>query len=298
MDVLFSRRVSAVALLALAACSGPADDPEGLDPSGPAAAELRASRHGLVVLEHDQGEAGVALRGQFIDSRGLGPSDALGLLALPEVEWSSGHLEPGECRVHASEVELLDDTGRRSLSLLSAGALRVRAEGVPGEGLKLSPAALPRVLFAVRGVVYDAYAPEVLPYGPGARYTVRADGDEIGRFEAYIDAPETPKLVGAERVEQGIRVHFEASADVRLMLARQDSGETRAVVCRPTQSDQGFFPAELVEAVGRGALEVAVVRTHRRSVQVEGLDRLDLLFVSRDRADVPGGAVEATPVLE
>jgi hypothetical protein len=298
MHVTLARRVGAAALFALVACSGPSEDSEGLDPSGPAAYELRAARHGLVVLEHDQGEAGVALRGQFIDSRGLGPSDALSLLALPEVEWPAGHLEPGECRVHASEVELLDDTGRRSLSLLSAGALRVRAEGGPGDGLKLSPAALPRVLFALRGVVYDAYAPEALPYGAGTRYTVRAEGDEIGRFEAYIDAPETPRLLSAERVERGVRVRFEADAGVRIMLARQDAGETRAVVCRPTQSDQGFFPAELVDAVGRGALEVSVVRTQRRSVQVDGLDRLDLLFVSRDRADVPGGALEPTPVSE
>jgi len=287
-------RACAVALLAAAACSGPpdaTDAPEAAAADAPAATAL--SRAGLVVLEHDRGEPGVGVRGQLFEAHGLAASEALALLALPEVEWLTMPVDRGACVLSVPHAAPLDDAGERRLTLLGAGPLQLEYGGA---ALRVEPAALPRVLFALRGVVYDASADEALPFAARALYRVRADGDEVARFEGHVVAPEVPELVGHALEPAGLRVRFSAPEGARVILARERPDGAAAVVCAPSASDALLVPRPLVEALGGGALELAVARVERAWAPTEGpgaLEGVQLLFVSRDHAEVVGVSGEA-----
>jgi len=287
-------RACAVALLVAAACSGPPEATDAPEPStADAPAALATTRAGLVVLEHDRGEPGVGVRGQLFEARGLAEAEALALLALPEVEWLTMPLERGVCVVSAPHATPLDDAGERRLSLLGAGSLRLEQGG---SALRVEPAALPRVLFALRGVVYDASAEETLPFTARAAYRVRADGDEVTRFDGAVVAPEAPALVGHALEPAGLRVRFNAPEGARVLLARERPDGAAAVVCAPSARDTVIVPRPLVEALGGGALELSVARVERAWAPTEGpgvLEGVQLLFVSRDHAEIVGVSGEA-----
>ena len=286
-------RACAVALLAASACLGP---PESVD--APEAATLdtapaAVARAGLVVLEHERGEAGVGVRGQLFEAHGLDVTEALALLALPEVDWLTMPVPRGGCALSAPHAAPLDDAGTRRLSLWGAGALQVEQGDAT---LRVEPAALPRVLFALRGVVYDAAADESLPYAPRSTYVVRADGDEVARFEGQVSAPDAPRLLEQALEPAGLRVRFHGLEDTRVVVARERPDGAAAVVCVPGATDRVWVPRALLDALGGGALEVSVARVERAWAPTEApsaLEAVQLIFVSRDRAEVLGVGSEA-----
>lgn len=271
------------------ACSTPADEPAS---PRPAASE---GRYGLLVMTHDRGEPGVAVSGQFAVWAGQRRAAVLHALALPEMAWLvAGTPAVGRCRAVTAPRTAVSDGTDAHIDLLGAGEMTI----APPEGeraLRLSPREFPRVLFSLGGVVYDADAPEDLPYRAGGTYRVTAPGDEVGALHGQIAAPEEVELTRHEATADGLEVAWTGEGEAVLTLSRETAGETRGLQCRAAAGGRMRVPAELVSDFGPGEAQLTVGRIARRRVPVAGLSAVDLFFVSRDQAVV---RLPAGPALE
>ena len=137
--------------LALSACSGDLDDPMAAQPSAPVE-PIEAEQYGLIVLSHTVGEDAVSVSGQLLDYAGVARADALAALATPDDAWLVAPAPTAQtCRRMRDAAEPIGDDAR--IDLLDAGPLHIIAPDAPA--LIVSPHALPPVVTAIAGVVYD-----------------------------------------------------------------------------------------------------------------------------------------------
>lgn len=280
---MFSR-VSLVAVTLFAACSSPADEPASPRPA------LGEGRYGLFVMTHDYGEPGVAVSGQFAVWEGRQRDDVLHALALPDMAWLvSGVPGLGQCRAVAAPRTPVVDGTEAHIELLGVGELTVEApvEAPAVDGiLRLQPRDFPRVLFSLGGVVYDADAPQALPYVAQGTYRVSAPGDELGPVIAEIAAPGEVRLEHSRFDAAGLEVRWSGHGVAVLTLSRESGGETRGVQCHAPGGASFVVPAGLLADFGGGDAQLSVGEITRRRVRVAGLSAMDLFFVSRDQAVV------------
>lgn len=279
---MFARALPVAATLC-AACSAPIGDPVAPRP------DREEGRYGLLLMTHDEGEPGVSVSGQFAAWEGSERALVLHALALPEMAWLvAGAPRPGECRpVHAPRTPW-SDAGLAHVELMSAGELSVLPpEPMDAEALRLQPREFPRVFFSLGGVVYDADAPEDLPFVAEGTYRVRAPGDELGAFDAAIRAPGPVELWGSEPGAAGLTVHWAGDGPAVLTLSREAAGETVGLQCAASTSAAGgafTFPSALLAELGPGEAQLTVSAIRRQPATAPGLDGLDLFFVTRDSA--------------
>ncbi|MCA9540289.1 MAG: hypothetical protein KC620_15430 [Myxococcales bacterium] len=265
--------------LAFAACSPEGSEPDAATPAGDEG--TASARSGLVILTHDRGETGVAVSGQMIAWRAPSRSVALHALTLPEQAWLVDAPPRSGCRLVTAPHET---PAGSSFDLLSVGELNITAP-VPGlPALHLAPRDLPPVSFALSGVVYDADAPEALPYQPGGLYHLDAAGDELGGLSGAVHAPEPVRLEDMALDEQGLRVQW-SGGEAFVVLSRDAGPWTVGVICRGAEGEVSV-PDAALDHLGQGEAQVLVARVARTSLRVDGLNEAELVFVSRDSAEV------------
>ncbi len=203
-------RVSLATVALFAACSSPVDEPASPRPA------RGEGRYGLLVMTHEHGEPGVAVSGQFAVWEDQTEAAVLHALALPDMAWlAAGVPAEGECRaVLAPRAPVVDGTEGR-IELLGAGDLTVEPPEpvAAGYALRLQPREFPRVLFSLGGVVYDADAPEALPFVAHGRYRVGAPGDEIGPIQGRHRRPRRRRPRGRTARRAGPRLALERPTD-------------------------------------------------------------------------------------
>jgi hypothetical protein len=276
-------RLSTVAFgaaLAGSACSGPGA--EGPDAAAPAPAE---GRYGLVVLSHDYDDFGVQVSGQFVHYRGPARAEVLHALALPENAWLvGGRPAPGECRAVGSRPAALDEAG--SIDLMGAGNLRITPPEPLDTPMVLAPREFPYVHFAMSGVVYDADAPQQLPYLARGHYRVEAPGDAIGGFRGEVTAPTAVRLKGADFEAGGLSVRWDGAGPAVVTLSRDVGSRTVGVQCASAGEEGLQVPWDMLRALGAGAAQLSVARVSTAPLRAPGLDDGDVVFVARDTAEV------------
>lgn len=273
----------------LAGCSGPT----GGEPGDAAvlAPEGVEGGYGLVVLSHEVDDPGVQVSGQFVHYRGPTRAQVLHALALPEQAWLVGEAPPpGECRPVSVRPADLDDGG--SIDLLGAGELRVTPPGDAAAPLVLAPREFPHVHFAISGVVYDAHAPEALPFEAGGVYRVEAGGETVGGFEQSVRAPAALRIRIVEVDEAGLHVEWEQAGAAVVTLSRDVGSRTVGVQCAADRDDAADVPWEALRALAPGDVQLTVARVTAVPLRAPELDEGDLVFVSRDTTEVrlPAGA--------
>ncbi len=272
--------VSLPLCLSLLACSE-ADAPEA--PGAPS-----EGRYGLVVLSHAYGERGVSVSGQFMAYEGFTREAALHALLPVEDAWRlRGMPEPGGCLSLATSAP--DTAG--AIDLLGAGPLRVRPPGpLDHTAIELAPRPFPTVLFALSGVVYDAGAPQQLPFLAGGTYRVHAAGGEVGEVFAEVSAPEGVRITSHRGGAQtGLEVRWSGASTAFVTLSRDAGTRTLGVVCGG-ESGRAFVPPSALARLGADTLQLEVARAERSSTAIAGLDDADVVFVSRDTVDLRLGS--------
>lgn len=262
-----------VAFACLSACGEGVADGERIDET-----PGESGRYGLVVLTTQLGEPGVAVSGQLLDYQGITRRDALLALAAPELAWLDGlDLPPGGC--HLLDADAPDPGPGARVDLLDAGPLAVRAPDPLDDRLVVPPRALPPLVMALAGVVYDGDAR--LPYLAGGTYALHAEGGEVGPLTAEIEAPAPVWLEGHTLDEGGLDVHIGGGPDALVLLAR---GGLRPVgaACRPREgADRLRMPPEALHHLGAGPAELALVRLTRGPIAGDGLPGA-VVFITRD----------------
>lgn len=269
-------RLSAISALCLA-CSGPG----ATDDTGDAEASA-SGRYGLVVLSHTYGEPGVAVSGQFMAYEGFTRDAALHAMAPAEDVWLLDDAPlAGECRALS-----VTGTSDGAIDLLGAGTLTVRPPEPLTATVELPARALPALVFSVSGMVYDADAPEDLPFLAGGTYRVTAPGAELGELFAEVDAPDGVRLtrLGGD-AEHGLTVAWSGDPRALVTVSRDVGASTVGVLCAGDDGRAQIPPAELA-ILGTGAVQVAVAKAQRASTTIVGLDEADVLFVSRDTVEL------------
>lgn len=275
-------RVSLAAAVLAAACSSPVDEPANPRPA------RGEGRYGLLVMTHEHGEPGVAVSGQFALWEDQTEAAVLHALALPDMAWLvAGVPAEGECRAVLAPRAPVADGTEGHIELLGAGELTVEPpEPVAAGVLRLQPREFPRVLFSLGGVVYDADAPEALPFVAHGRYRVGAPGDEIGPIQGELAAPGDVRLEGERLDAQGLALRWSGHGPAVITLSRESGGETRGIQCQAPAGGLFVVPAVLLAEFGPGEAQLSVGEITRRRVAVSGLSAMDLFFVSRDQAVV------------
>lgn len=267
-----------------AACSAPAtDDADAL------ATDPETGRYGLVVLTHEFAEPGVEVSGQLLDYSAPSLTDALHALAVPVEAWLTQARGPADCRVVAAPFEQ-----RGHVDLLSAGTLRVSAPDPLDQAMTIEPTAFPSLRFSLSGVVYDAAAPEALPYLARGQYRVSAPGAEVGPIQAQVPSADPVWIKDVAQGADGLVVRWGGSGLAHLVLARDTPTRTIGVVCS-SEDGEVLVDADLLRSVGPGGAQLVVARSTRTPTRIEGLDAAEILFVTRDTVHIdlgPAGSAE------
>lgn len=277
-------RVRTVAHLGLAlAFLGCSPDDASHDPASPSGAPTEGG-YALLVLTHQYAEAGIEVSGQVMTYRGRTRTGALHALALPEQAWLTGpRPDEGTCALVSAGTQVPD--GATSIDLLNVGELAIQPPEPLNTPLRLAPRDFPRITFTVSGVVYDAVAPQKLPYLAPGLYQVDAPGDELGPLHGEVEAA-TPTWIGGHGFEEGgLRVQIGGAGPATVMLSRDVGSITVGLTCQ-SADDELLVPEESLRQLGAGPAQLVVARVSTGSLQLDGLDDADLLFVSRDAADV------------
>lgn len=242
-------------------------------------------RYGLVVLTHQFSEPGVEVSGQLMVYRDRSRTAALHALALPEQAWLTGALpEPQRCVAVSAGAERAP--AGASVDLLSAGELVVHPPAPLDTPTWLPPRDFPPITFAVSGVVYDAVAPQQLPYLAGGTYLVQATGDEVGPFTGEVEAPGPTWLREHSFDADGLHLRLGGEGPAVVVVSRDAGSMTTGVQCHLEGPDEVLVPAEALAAFGAGDAQLVVARITHGSLSIDGLDEAELLFVSRDASDI------------
>ena len=263
--------------LSAAACSPNIDDTvEGTpDP-------LQEGRDGLLVFTHHFGDPGIAVSGQLMAWQATELMDAHHALALPVQAWLLGAaLEPDQC--HRVEAAIIDPLVR--IDLLSAGALTITAPGSSHTPLVIEPVDFPPIRFSLSGVVYDADAPESLPYRAEDTYLLSASGDQIGAFRGELTAPGAVWIKRQYFDQSGLHIEWGGDGPTQIILTQDIAGRSVGLVCTGTDHSMIIDTATLA-ALSPGSAQLVVAQVNHTAISAEGLDSVDLLFVSRDDTDL------------
>lgn len=291
-----SATATAFTLLGLASALAGCRD-EVLDDQPPA---VSAGSHGLFVLTHAHGEPGVQVSGQVLAWEGLGepearnpgldpalggaPAAALHAVVLPEQAWlAAAPPALDTCRVVSVHRGLPPDA---RIDLLDAGEVFIHPPApLADTALRLAPRDLPPMLLRMAGVVYDADAPQALPYLAGGRYQVRAEGAETAPLAASVEAPPAVWLEGAVFDAAGLTVRWGGAATARVFLSRDVGAHTLGIECAGAEGALQV-PAAILSALGAGPAELSVSSSRRSGWSAPGVGSGLLLFVARDGREV------------
>jgi len=242
-------------------------------------------RYGLILLTHDFAEVGVAVSAQLLHYQHQTRSSALHALALPEQAWLvADRPTPGECRTVDASAAPLGDAA--SIDLLDAGTLRVTPPEPLDVPLRLEARDFPRLLFSVSGVVYDADAPEQLPYLARGRYRVEAAGAEVGPFVGTVDAPGPVRLDVVDLDDGGLHLEWLGGGPATVTLSRDRGSSTLGLQCTSGTEGRFDFSIGLLRALGPGEAQLTVARVSTAPLSVPTIADADLMFVSRDTVDL------------
>ena len=241
-------------------------------------------QYGLLVLSHDVTVPGVAVSGQWMVYRGQSKTSALHALAQPEQAWMAADPPPpGTCR-SLSTSGPLDERG--SIDLLDVGTLEISPDASDTSTLHLTPRPLPPIaFFALDGVVYDADAPEQLPYLSGERYRVQSTGGETGPSRGWIDASEPVWLEQYEFANGSLQISWSGAQSVRVLLTRETGSQIRGLECSG-RGDTLEIPARALTDLGSGPASLTINQVNRAELKMSGFAHAELLFVARDGQDV------------
>ncbi len=289
MRVIGTLFTAAAALGGVACTSDPASLPGGSD----AAAE--SGRYALVVLTHEHGEPGVAVSGQMMAFSGTTRGDALQALAVPEQAWLTQALpEDGACRfVEGGRAEVADGEAPR-VDLLSVGEMAVYPPEPLRLPLLLPPRDFPLVLFSIGGVVYDADAPEQLPYLAQGAYRVEAPGDELGPVTGQVGAPAAVWLADVAPTDEGVRVRWEGGGQAVVLVSRDVGSASIGLICGDADGDL-VLPTAALARLGGGPAQLIVARVQTAPLAVDGVDAAHLAFVARDTAELDLSELAGNP---
>lgn len=237
-------------------------------------------RYGLVVLTHEFAEPGVEVSGQLLAYDGQSRGDALHALAVPVQAWLTKTEEVPGCR---RVIEPFTQHGQ--VDLLSAGVLTVTAPAPLSTEMNVAPSDFPALRFSLTGVVYDANAPEALPYLAGGAYQLAAPGEETGALSGVVVAAPPIWIVEARQAADGLHVRWGGDGPAQVVVARDGAHSTVGIVCGG-DGNELTIPIEDLWFLGPGAAEMAVARVTRAPLAVVGLDAGDAVFVSRDTAQI------------
>ena len=259
--------------LALSACSGDLDDPSASASSVPPPAPAEAEQYGLIVLSQTIGEDAVLVSGQLLDYARVDRDDALAALATPDDAWLVAPAPPAQTcrRMNNADAPIGDDA---RIDVLDAGALRIKAPDAPA--LMVSPRALPPVVTAIAGVVYDGEAAELTGSDP---WRISAAGGETGPVSGQVEPPDAAFLSGVDLEDEGLVITTSAPATV--VLSRVDGARTQGLVCGVGESPLHIDWATLAH-LGEGTADIAALTVRRAPLLIDGADAGDLLFVVRD----------------
>ena len=258
--------------LALSACSGDLDDPTAPDPATQAA-PTEAEQYGLIVLSQTIGEEAVSVSGQLLDFAGVARADALAALATPDDAWLVAPAPPAHtCWRTRVAAEPIGEHAR--VDLLDAGPLHINAPDAPA--LIVAPHALPAVVTAIAGVVYDAEAAELV--GPDA-WRISAAGAETGPITGEVPPPDAALLGSVDYEDEGVVITTSAPATV--VLSRVEGAYTLGLVCGVDDAPLHLDWATLAH-LGEGPADIAALTVRRAPLMIDGADAGDLLFVVRD----------------
>ncbi|MGK0359844.1 MAG: hypothetical protein ACI9U2_002150 [Bradymonadia bacterium] len=259
--------------LAFSACSGDLDDPSVLPSSIPLPAPAEAEQYGLIVLSQTIGEEAVSVSGQLLDYAGVDRDDALAALATPDDAWLVAPAPPAQtCRRMNIAAEPMGDDAR--IDLLDAGLLRISAPGEPV--LLIVPTALPPVVTAIAGVVYDGEAVELTGSDP---WRISTAGAETGPIAGEVEPPDAALLNSVGLEDEGLVITTSAPATV--VLSRVDGVRTQGLVCGVGETPLHLDWATLAH-LGEGVADIAALTVRRAPLLIDGADAGDLLFVVRD----------------
>lgn len=263
--------------LSAIACSPNIDDVVEGTPDPP-----QEGRDGLLVLTHHFGEPGVAVSGQLMAWQATEPANAHHALALPVQAWLlETDLESDQCR--QVEAAIIDPLVR--IDLLSAGALTITAPSSLHAPLIIEPVDFPPIRFSLSGVVYDADAPEHLPYRAEDTYLVSASGDQIGAFRGELTAPNAVWIKRQYFDRNGLHIEWGGDGSTQIILTQDIAGRSVGLVCTGTDHSMMIDTATLA-SLSPGSAQLVVAQVNHTAISAEGLDIVELLFVSRDDTDL------------
>ena len=275
------RRISTILLYGSALAAGGCGSEATPDRSdGAVVRETSEGRYGLIVLTHEAGEAGVSVSGQFIAHSQQTREEALSALALAEQAWFlAAPPTTGTCRFQSSAPVPMTDDGDAIIDLLDAGPIHVQPPNAAP--LELVPREFPRLLYAIRGVVYDADAPEALPFGPGGLYRISSAGDEVGPIDGRVRAPRRIAQVWVTAGPEGLEIAWSPAGPVRIALSRERGDRTDGLVCASRDGSRMLVSSGTLASLGEGEAQLTVARVRRSTLRAPGVDDAHVVFLSQ-----------------
>lgn len=257
-------------------------------PSAPAPPLAQAeSSVALFVLTHSHGEAGVQVSGQVLSWSAfdeLDTAQVLHTVALPEQVWLASSLtRTGPPSAGCQPLRTQRALPRHGqIDLLDAGALHVRGPAVLQQpGLDTYPRSLPPVVLRLAGVVYDAQAPDALPYVAAGRYHFAVDGAQVGPAAASILAPPAVRIEEILTDDAGLWVRWAGAPQAQIYLSHEQGQDSLGLACAG-RAHELWVPWSQIEALGAESVELSISTSEAVSFSAEGLGEGILMFVVRD----------------
>lgn len=258
-------------------------------------------RYGLIILSRHAGEPGVSVSAQLLEYNGITRAEALTAVVPAEQAWllhtttPEGALahegadldEEPRCRPALVSPPPLGEEGAW-IDLLDVGTLAVSMAGVSYRPpLAVMPRDLPAVLPELTGVVYDADAPQALPYHPAADYRVEAPGrvgGELGGLRGRIGAASAVSIEHLEHGEGGLVIQISGEEGATALLSRDDGRRTLGLRCTLPQGGRHLLTESQLGELPVGELKLTVARARRAPLEIEGMTTADVVFISSDVA--------------
>lgn len=267
--------ISIMAALVATGCSAPDEGDVDAQPH-----TTQTGRYGLILLTHEFAEAGVEVSGQLLAYDAPSRTDALHALAVPVEAWLTEAGSAPGCRPVSAPF---DHQGH--VDLLSAGPLRIQAPAPLDQAMTIEPRAFPVLRFSLSGVVYDADAPQALPYLAGGEYAVSAPGAEVGEFGGGLAAAGPVWLTEVSQTAGGLQLAWGGAGPAHVVVARDTADRTVGVVCSSARNAL-TIDAESLRALGKGEAQVVIARLSRTTLDIAGLDAAEAVFISRDTVNI------------
>ncbi|MFN3202960.1 MAG: hypothetical protein ACE366_31495 [Bradymonadia bacterium] len=257
---------------------------------------VTSSRYGLVTLHREAGVEGITLSAQIIEYAGLTEAEALHTVLPAERAWLIEDLDAAEaqCTPLHTDAPTFDDLDSASggpwIELLDGGPFEI-ATGIPSDAnlehqggtFQVSPQPLPAVIPALGGVVYDGSSARISAH-PLAVYSIEslsALDAHVGPVSGGVGAADPIRIEAITWAQGGAHVQISGPGRATLIFSREEEGQPAGVRCTLPHGGRHLIPTE---AIGDGALKVTAARVQQGTLDIDGVPRADLMFISSDVA--------------